>query len=192
VKIIVGIVLAMRYVHSQEVIHRDLTPENILLDWDWNIRIADFGRSTSPEKPWISSIPDDSAQVWPSGNSHYLAPECYDSVITPENDVFSFGLILYELIVGKPAIPKTMDPHKVGKMLVMEDWKPDIPNFVLPQTKELILDCLLKDYRYRLLFSDIFDRMKSMRFKLIPGVNSSKLVEFVKEIQAREAANLTQ
>jgi serine/threonine protein kinase len=72
VRIIVGIVLAMSYVHSQKVIHRDLTPENIMLDWKWNVRIADFGRSTSPDKPWISSISDDSGQVWPSGDSHYL------------------------------------------------------------------------------------------------------------------------
>jgi serine/threonine protein kinase len=42
-KIIAGIALAMRYVHSKGVIHRNLTPDNILLDWDWNVRIADFG-----------------------------------------------------------------------------------------------------------------------------------------------------
>jgi serine/threonine protein kinase len=189
-RVMIEIVLAMCYVHSQSIIHHDLTPENILLDWKWNIRIADFGGSTSPDKSWISSISDDSAQVWPSGNSYYLAPECYDHIITPENDRFSFGLILYEHIIGKPAIPKTMDPHKVGKMVVMEDWKPDITHFVLPQTKELILDFLLKNYRYRLLFSDIFDRIESMKFKLMPGVNSSILVKLVKEIQAWEAANL--
>jgi serine/threonine protein kinase len=121
VRIIVGIVLAMSYVHSQKVIHRDLTPENILLDWKWNVRIVDFGGSTSPEKPWISCIRDGSAQVWPFGDSHYLAPECYDNVVTSHSDVFSFGLILYELIVREPAIPKTTNPHKVGMMLVMEN-----------------------------------------------------------------------
>jgi serine/threonine protein kinase len=182
----------MRYVHSQDVIHRDLTPNNILLDWKWHIRIADFGRSTSPEKPWIFPISDSSEQKWPSGDCHYLAPECYDDVITQESDVFSFGLILYELIVGKPAIPETLGPYKVGKMLVMEGWEPDIPNFVLPQTKDLIMDCVLKDYGDRPSFSDIFDRIKEMRFKLRPGVISSKLVEFVKEIEAWEATNLTQ
>jgi serine/threonine protein kinase len=41
-RIIVGIVLAMRYLHSQRVIHCNLIPDNILLDWDWNVRIGDF------------------------------------------------------------------------------------------------------------------------------------------------------
>jgi hypothetical protein len=118
-----------------------------VLDWKWNLRIADFGSSTAPEK-----------------------------------DVFSFDLILYELIIEKRAIPKTINPHKVGLMRVRED-------LVLPQTKELILDCFLKDYRYRLLVSDIFNRIKEMRFKMMPAGQFS---EFVKEIQAWEAANLTQ
>jgi serine/threonine protein kinase len=54
-RIIVGIVLAMRYLHSQKVIHCNLNPNNILLDWDWNVRIGDFGHS-------ISSLGRDSRQ----------------------------------------------------------------------------------------------------------------------------------
>jgi hypothetical protein len=180
-KIIVGIVLAMRYIHSQNVIHGDLTPNNILLDWKWNIRIADFGRNIS----------SDCAQVWPSADFHYLAPECYEHEITPESDVFSFGLILYELIVGKSAISATLNPYQIAGMMILKDWMPDIPNFVLPQTKDLIMDCLLKDNWDRPSFSDIFDRIKEMRFKLMPRVNSSKLVKCVKEIEAWEATNLT-
>jgi serine/threonine protein kinase len=186
VKIIVGIVLAMRYIHSQNVIHGDLNSENILLDWKWNIKIANFGHSTSSDCPSA-----DSPQLWSYRNFYYLAPERYENTIRPENDVFSFGLILYELIVGKPAIEKTRSAHEIERILILEDWKPEIPNFVLPQTKDLILGCLMKDYRPRLLFSDVFDRIEEMKFKLMPGVNSSKLVEFVKEIQIWEATNLT-
>jgi serine/threonine protein kinase len=46
-KIIVGIALAMRYLHGCGIVHRDRRPENVLLDWDWNPRIADFGHSVS-------------------------------------------------------------------------------------------------------------------------------------------------
>jgi serine/threonine protein kinase len=40
--VVAGIVLAMRDLHSRRIIHRDLKPTNILIDWDWIVRIADF------------------------------------------------------------------------------------------------------------------------------------------------------
>jgi serine/threonine protein kinase len=45
---LVGVNLAMRFIHSCNVIHGDLKPDNILLNWKWNVRIADFECSNSP------------------------------------------------------------------------------------------------------------------------------------------------
>jgi serine/threonine protein kinase len=42
-----GIVLGMRYLHSRQFIHRNLTPDNILLDWNWVVRIGGFSHSVS-------------------------------------------------------------------------------------------------------------------------------------------------
>jgi serine/threonine protein kinase len=106
VKIICGIVLAMRFIHDRGVIHRDLRPDNILLDWDWNwnVRIADFWHSISLDDP---HIPDVEGIV--VKDFCYLASECHENINFPESDVFSFGLILYELVVGHPAFPKNYD-----------------------------------------------------------------------------------
>jgi serine/threonine protein kinase len=50
-RVVVGFVLAMRFVHSRDVIHRDLNADNVLFDWNWNVRIADFVHIISPHNP---------------------------------------------------------------------------------------------------------------------------------------------
>jgi serine/threonine protein kinase len=64
-RIMTGIALAIRYVHSQGVIQCNQTPDNILLDWNWNVRIADFR----------DSISTDTVRL-PPGDAHYAASEC--------------------------------------------------------------------------------------------------------------------
>jgi serine/threonine-protein kinase len=182
-KVIVGIVLAMRYLHSMGVIHCDLNPNNILLDLDWNIRIAGFGHHIFPHE---LVIPNDSGNCSFIG-SHYLAPECYDNEFVCESDVFSFGLILYELVVSEPAFPKTLSQYGIAKRLIIENKRPIIPAFVLPAVQELIRKCWKRDYWRRPTFNDILDQLEAMNFKLTANVKSSKLSEFVRQIKAWEA-----
>jgi serine/threonine protein kinase len=106
-KIIAGIALAMQYVHSKGIIHLNQTRDNILLDWDWKVWIADFGCSTFNHKSPILFItnPDEFAR----GDPHYLASECYDRKIVPESDIFSFDLIVYEFVGWKYRIPEKYD-----------------------------------------------------------------------------------
>jgi serine/threonine protein kinase len=177
-RIIVGIVLAMRYIHSCGVVHRDLNPGNVLLDWDWNVKIANFGRSTSREVR---------TRNWCSADLHYSAPECYENESGPKCDVFSFGLILYELIVGKEAFPKEWPELRVMKELVIEEFRPDIPASVLPDVRKLISDCWAQDPGERLSFRGIFERLKSMQFQVIADVNRLKVDKFVKDVKERAA-----
>jgi serine/threonine protein kinase len=137
-KIILGIALAMRYIHSKDVVHCDLKPDNILLDFNWNVRIADFGHSTSPDKPQRNSQTVPNGRLdWPSIDSAYLAPECYNHTFVPESDVSSFGLILYELLAGKSAFKKDLKPCQIARKVAVEDERPEIPNFVLPEAKKI-------------------------------------------------------
>jgi serine/threonine protein kinase len=194
VKVIAGIALAMRYVHSQGVIHRNLTPDNILLDWDWNVRIANFGRSIVISEQRISSITDSPGVLpkLPSGDPRYVAPECYENIIGKQNDIFSFGLILYELIVGKPVFPRSMTSQEITGALVLRKYRPDIPKSVRPETAELIRDCWAINHWERLCFDGIVDRLEEMQFKLIRRVNSSKLTVFVNEIKDWEMSTSLQ
>jgi serine/threonine protein kinase len=189
-KIIVGIVLAMRYLHSQRVIHCDLNPDNILLDWDWNVRITNFGHSISPAELTIPTASDSKVnQNWPSITSHYLAPECYDNEYGWENDVFSFGLILYELVAHQLAFPKHLDQPVVAKRLVVDNMRPTIPSFVLPPVQRLIRKCWKQHPGHRPTFNQILNLLEAMKFKLTPNVNSLKLFKFVKKVKDREETN---
>jgi serine/threonine protein kinase len=176
----------MKAIHSRGIVHRDLTPDNILLDWDWNVRIADFGQCSSPDEPPIERFAYDKNIT--SFDSCYLAPECGENKIVPENDVFSFGLILYELIVGEAVFPRSMTLVAIMSALAKGNWELRIPDCVLPKTRKLICDCLALKYRKRPSFSEILGRLEEMRFKLTPRVNSSKIAAFVERIKADEAA----
>jgi sterile alpha motif and leucine zipper-containing kinase AZK len=188
VRIIVGIVLAMRYIHSHNVIHCDLIPQNILLDWNWNVRICDFGDSTIFDPP--NNPPPffcREKQVLPSVASNYLPLECYESGPVPESDVFSFGMILYELIIGWPRFPKSMTRMQILAALIKEDLKPNIPESVIPGAARLIRDCVAIKYEDRPSFTDILKRLKEIQFKLILDVNSAKITAFVDKIEKWES-----
>jgi serine/threonine protein kinase len=184
-KIVSGIVLGMRYIHSRNIIHRDLTPDNILLDWNWTVRISNFGHSRFTNEPSIefNSLMKQQSH---SGDFQYLTPEHFDGEIVSESDVFSFGLILYELIVGKPAFPRSMGENGVAKALILGVWKPNIPKSVLPDMEKLICDCVEMDYEERPSFDEIFERLKKMRFKLMEGVDIWKVARFVERIENQE------
>jgi serine/threonine protein kinase len=184
VRILAGIVLTVRFLHSQNIIHCNLAPENILLDWDWNVWICDFGDSISPNCPQPRRLVDKSAgQTCYALNFRYLAPECFENTFVRESDVFAFGMILCELITGRPLFSKDAQFHTVAHKRNAGNWCPNVPHNVFPAAAELIRDCLTIDYRDRPSFIDILYRLKAIRFELMAGVNSAKVVAFVEEIE---------
>jgi serine/threonine protein kinase len=190
-RIIVGIALAMRFLHSRYFIHFDLKPANILLDWNWNVRIADFGRSISLNNPEIPSVTHPNTR---DGvlfmDSYYFAPECYDNRDSQMSDVFSFGLIGYELLTGQPVFSNELTLNEIAFIVAVKYKLPDIPEFVLPSASEIITDCWAEEPGDRPCFEDIVDRLKEMKFKVMRNVNSSKITAFVKEIEEWESHNL--
>ncbi|OAX79622.1 CAMK/CAMKL/AMPK protein kinase [Emergomyces africanus] len=89
------IICAVEYCHRHKIVHRDLKPENLLIDRERNVKIADFG---------LSNIMTDGNFLKTScGSPNYAAPEVISGKLYagPEVDVWSCGVILYVLLVGK-------------------------------------------------------------------------------------------
>jgi serine/threonine protein kinase len=189
-KILIGIALEMRFVHSRAVIHRNLKPANILVDWDWNVRNRDFGHSISPDNP-LKPLRKVAGRYNsdPSVDPRYCAPECSDKLDSPASDVFSFGMILCELLTGEPAFPIDLTHHQVV-FKVVNDERPEIPEWVLPSIRKLITDCWAKDPRERPSFKEIVSQLEELKFKVTYDVNSLKLKKFVNEIEELERVNI--
>jgi serine/threonine protein kinase len=180
-KIAVGIALAMRYLHSQPLIHRNLCPETIFLDWDWRVRIGGLCHSVSAS---TTQTPFSRFR----GDFHYTAPECFDDAPTLRSDVFSFGLILYSLLAGRPVFLDGLTPFRVIKLVLFGKRRPVIPESVDPRVRLLIEDCWRHRQDRRPSFEWIVRELNKMEYRIMRGVKSVKVRRFVEEIEARERA----
>ncbi|MBA0727258.1 hypothetical protein Golax_000263, partial [Gossypium laxum] len=103
-KIIIDIAKGLAYLHegcNQKIIHLDIKPQNILLDENFNARVSDFGLS--------KLIGRDQSRVVTAmrGTPGYMAPEWLSSVITEKADVYSFGIVVLEILCGRPNADKS-------------------------------------------------------------------------------------
>lgn len=92
---------ALAYAHSQSVLHRDIKPANLLLDSSGTLWLADFGLAKLSDDLSLTSTGE------LPGTLRYVAPECLNSEADERSDIYSLGLTLYELLVGRPAFPDT-------------------------------------------------------------------------------------
>ena len=109
--------------HRHSVIHRDLKPGNILLDEDGNAYVADFGIAKDLTITQANPTQTDAIV----GSPEYLAPEqARSEPVTPQTDVYSLGIVLYELLTGEHPFPNLSAVEKLFKHL--NDPLPPINN----------------------------------------------------------------
>ena len=146
VEVIFKCAKALDYAHRQGVVHRDIKPTNILVTEDIDIKIGDFSIAHI-NKP-------DSTETQPvgmMGSPRYMSPEqLKEDFITGQSDLFSLGIVMYELLAGKHPFIADNFSRLVNRILNEEpvplrDVRQDIPESL----QEIVNRALQKDIKNR-------------------------------------------
>mmetsp|Transcript_42128 Transcript_42128/g.51145 ORF Transcript_42128/g.51145 Transcript_42128/m.51145 type:complete len:317 (-) Transcript_42128:481-1431(-) len=143
-----------QYLHSRSppVIHRDIKPQNFLVDRAWKVKICDFGLASSLKTQTGSGTP------------HYMAPELLtQSAFNEKVDVYAFGIMLNELIEKvRPwaELEGSPDFFFALKEKVLAGERPAIPVSTPRKLQVLIKDCWHQESALRPSFADIQRRLK--------------------------------
>jgi len=101
IEIIFKCAKALDYAHRNGVIHRDIKPTNILIDDNQDVKIADFSIAHIMSSDTTNTMP-----MGFVGSPRYMSPEqVQEDVITNQTDLFSLGIVMYELLTGKHPFP---------------------------------------------------------------------------------------
>ena len=114
---------ALDYAHQRGIIHRDIKPANILLTDSADIKISDFGAALT--------IHTDTTQISGIGSPAYMSPEqLQEATLTHQTDMFSLGVVLYQLLTGHLPFKGSTGFGMVNQILNVD---PDPPSTQRPQ-----------------------------------------------------------
>ena len=142
------LILAFEFLHSKNIIYRDLKPENILLSEDGHIKLCDFNLAKE-------NIDDNTRAMSFCGSPMYLSPEMLgQDGVKKSADIYGIGLIIYEIIVGKPAF-YTTNPQLLYNNIASNNINFNHPRIETQEEKDLLKRILMLQPEMRLSISDM-------------------------------------
>ena len=158
VRIMMQIVSAIAAAHQNRIIHRDIKPQNILIDREGNIKITDFGIAVALSD---TSLTQTNTLL---GSVHYLSPEqARGGMATIQTDIYALGIVLYELLTGR--VPFDGESAVSIALKHFQEPLPPVvnPTAMVPQSLEnIVLKATAKDpmNRYRSCY-EMFQDLKT-------------------------------
>ena len=169
-----GVLQALDYAHRHSIVHRDMKPENVLISDEGAVKVADFG---------IARLTDDSVAPGNTatktgttvGTPQYMSPEqVASSKVDGRSDLYSAGIMFYELVVGQPPFTASEEDGPFTLMAKHVQAPPKPPSVQKPgldmRLEEVILKSLSKRPEERYQTGAEFDEaMSRVADRLCPG-----------------------
>src|SRR5487761_335006 len=196
-----GVLQALEYAHKHAIVHRDMKPENVLLSDEGNVKVADFGIARLTD----DSGPRDTATKTGTtvGTPQYMSPEqVASSKVDGRSDLYSAGIMFYELVVGQPPFTASEADGPFTLMAKHVQAPPMPPSVHRPgldmRLEEMIMKSLSKRPEERFQTGEEFDATMSRIAdrlcpgwpkSLEPGADLSKMVPAAAAAQAAAVAS---
>jgi Tol biopolymer transport system component len=149
---------ALESAHEQGIIHRDLKPANIKVRRDGLVKVLDFGLAkamdsgSTPDQMNSPTFTSPATQLGMIlGTAAYMAPEqARGKVVDRRADIWSFGVVLYEMLTGKPLWVRETAAETLACVITQEPDVAALPDAVPARLRALISRCLVKEPKQRL------------------------------------------
>jgi serine/threonine protein kinase len=181
---------ALDCAHKNNIIHRDIKPDNILITEDNIVKVADFGIAKITDSRTITN----SSKVM--GTAHYFSPEqAQGNFVDVRTDVYSLGIVMYEMVTGR--VPYNAESSiSVAMMHIQEtatppsDVTPDIPQNV----NGVILKAMEKEpinrYQTAKEMEEILNQIeKNPNFKLYSNNSSDDATKYMEPVVVADSVN---
>jgi TonB family protein len=167
------------------IVHRDVSPQNILISYEGDIKLCDFGIAKAASK--VSQTESGALK----GKIQYMSPEqAWGKPIDRRSDLFSLGAVLYELLTEQKLFRGESDLTVLEKVRAASASPPSAVNTEVPKALDAItLKALAKEPENRYAnASDLLRDLEQVLYSYTPAPGSADLAIFLHRLQAEEAA----